>query len=127
MYGFNSSPESITPSTSYFVQQMFASNKGDTVLPVNSSADFGPLYWVATRANSQYYVKLANYGSDEQHVTVRVPKTKSGRLEMLSGSRYEGNNPYSVNVKPKYTEVEQVKGNYNVTMPPWAVAVLAVE
>lgn len=127
MYGFNSSPESITPSTSYFLQQMFASNKGDTVLPVNSSAEFGPLYWVATKADTQYYVKLANYGPDEQNVTVKIPKTDSGKLKMLSGSRYEGNQPYSVNVKTEHAEIEQGKGNYNVTMPPWAVAVLAVE
>jgi alpha-N-arabinofuranosidase len=106
---------------------MFASNKGDTVLPVNSSAEFGPLYWVATKADTQYYVKLANYGPDEQNVTVKIPKTDSGKLKMLSGSRYEGNQPYSVNVKTEHAEIEQGKGNYNVTMPPWAVAVLAVE
>ncbi|KAJ5408957.1 hypothetical protein N7509_002840 [Penicillium cosmopolitanum] len=109
MYGFNSSPESITPSTSYFLQQMFASNKGDTVLPVNSSAEFGPLYWVATKADTQYYVKLANYGPDEQNVTVKIPKTDSGKLKMLSGSRYEGNQPYSVNVKTEHAEIEQGK------------------
>jgi alpha-N-arabinofuranosidase len=70
---------------------------------------------------------LANYGPDEQNVTVKILKTKSGKLEMLSASRYEGNKPYSVNVKPEHAEVEQGKGDYNVTMPPWAVAVLAVE
>ncbi|KAJ5090594.1 Glycoside hydrolase superfamily [Penicillium argentinense] len=127
MYGFNSSPGSITPSTSYFVQQMFASNKGDTVLPVKSSSKFGPLYWVATKSDAECYVKLANYGPDQQNVTVGVPKSKSGRLEMLAGSRLEGNQPYSVTVQTKHSEVEQNQGNYTVLMPPWAVAVLAVQ
>ncbi|KAJ5580827.1 Glycoside hydrolase superfamily [Penicillium hetheringtonii] len=126
MYGFNSSPESITPSTSYFMQQMFASNKGDTVLPVKSSTEFGPLYWVATKTDSQYYVKLANYGKDEQNVIIKIPKTKSGKLKMLAGSQYEGNLPYSVNIETKYTDVEQVEGNYSIKMPPWAIAVVEV-
>ncbi|KAJ5708236.1 hypothetical protein N7488_008037 [Penicillium malachiteum] len=126
LYGFNSSPESITPSTSYFVQKMFASNKGDTVIPVNSSTEFGPLYWVATKSDSQYYVKLANYGSEEQNVTVSIAETNSGRLEMLSGSRLQGNTPYQVDVETVSTNIEGKEGNYSVSMGPWAIAVLAV-
>lgn len=106
---------------------MFASNKGDTVLPVKSSAEFGPLYWVATKDNSKYYVKLANYGVHEQNVTVKISETKAARLEMLSGSRYEGNQPYSVTVETNHSKVEPVEEDYTFLMPPWAVAVLAVE
>lgn len=124
MYGFNSSPETITPSTSYYVQQMFSSNKGNTVLPVNSTADFGPLYWVATKTDSTYYVKLANYAPDEQNVTVSIPKTESGRLEMLAGSQNEGNQPYNVTLLPVTTKLKGDQGNYSVTMGPWGVAVL---
>ena len=106
---------------------MFASNKGDTVLPVKSSTEFGPLYWVATKTDSQYYVKLANYGEDEQNVIIKIPKTKSGTLKMLAGSQYEGNLPYSVNLETKYTDIVQVEGNYTIKMPPWAIAVVAIE
>lgn len=103
---------------------MFSSNKGNTVLPVNSTADFGPLYWVATKTDSKYYMKLANYGPDEQNVTVSIPKTESGRLEMLAGAQNEGNQPFNVTVMPVTTKLKGDHGNYSVTMAPWAVAVL---
>lgn len=105
---------------------MFASNKGNTILPVNSSSDFGPIYWVASKTDSQYYLKLANYGSEEVNVTAIIPNTTNGRLEMLAGSRLQANLPYDVTLQTVTTEVNDVQGNYTVTMPPWAVAVLAM-
>lgn len=105
---------------------MFASNTGDTVLPVNSSADFGPLYWVATKTDSQYYLKLANYGADELNVTAMIPNTTAGQLQMLAGSQLEANQPRNVTVRTVTTKMHDAQGNYSVTMAPWAVAVLAV-
>ncbi|KAJ5604899.1 hypothetical protein N7510_010053 [Penicillium lagena] len=126
MYGFDSGPDSLTPSTSYFVQKMFASNKGHTVLPVTSSSDFGPLYWVASKSDSENYVKLANYGPDNQTVQVSVPGTRTGRLEMLAGEQLESNKPQDVTVQAVNQSVFNAQGNYAVNMPPWAVAVLVV-
>ncbi|KAJ5632362.1 Glycoside hydrolasesuperfamily [Penicillium lividum] len=126
LYGFNSTPGSMTLSTSYFVQKMFASNKGDMVLPVNSSADFGPLYWVATKTDSQYYVKLANYGPEDQNITISILDTSSGSLEMLAGAQSQGNKPYQLEIEPVTTKVHSENGTYSVKMDPWAVAVLAV-
>ncbi|KAJ5891747.1 uncharacterized protein N7473_007975 [Penicillium subrubescens] len=126
LYGFDSSPGSITPSTSYFVQQMFASNKGDTILPVKTSSEFGPLYWVASRTGSQYFVKLANYGPDEQNVTVSIPDTHAGRLEMLAGTQFQGNQPHNIAVQTVTSTVQGDGGKYTVTMTPWAIAVLVV-
>lgn len=105
---------------------MFASNKGNTVLPVNSSSDFGPLYWVASKTDSQYYLKLANYGPDEVNVTAIIPNTTDGRLEMLAGPRLQSNLPHDVTLQTVTTMVNDVQGNYTVIMPAWAVAVLAV-
>jgi alpha-N-arabinofuranosidase len=105
---------------------MFASNKGDTILPVKSSSDFGPLYWVASRTDSQYYVKLANYGPDEQNVTISIPDTQSGRLSMLAGTQYQGNLPHNITVQTVTSEVKGDGGKYTVTMTAWAIAVLAV-
>ncbi|KAJ5675663.1 Glycoside hydrolase superfamily [Penicillium macrosclerotiorum] len=124
LYGFDSSPGSITPSTSYFIQKMFASNKGDTVLPVNSSTDFGPLYWVASKTGSTYYLKLANYGQDEQSVIVSVPGTKEGKVEMLAGPQHEGNQPFNITITPTTTKMHSRNGTYTLKMEPWAVAVL---
>jgi alpha-N-arabinofuranosidase len=126
LYGFNNTPDSITPSTSYFVQKMFASNKGDTILPVESSAEFGPVYWVASKKDSQYYVKLANYGTDQQIVKVSIPGTRTGRLEVLAGPRYHGDTPFNAKVQTVTTSIFNPQGNYSIVMDPWAIAVLAV-
>lgn len=105
---------------------MFASNKGDTILPVQSSLDFGPLYWVASKTGSKYYVKLANYGPDEQNVTVSIPDTHSGRLEMLTGGQFQGNKPHDITIQTVTSEVQGDGGKYTVSMMPWAIAALAV-
>lgn len=105
---------------------MFATNKGDTVLPISSSTGFGPLYWVATKTDSKYYVKLANYGSASKKVHVSVPGTEKGKLEMLSGPEYHGNTPMNVKIETVTTDVSDANGKYTIHMEPWAVAVLAV-
>ena len=105
---------------------MFASNKGDTILPVESSTDFGPLYWVASKSGSRYYVKLANYGSDILDVIVNIPKTKSGNFEMLTGPRYQGNQPFNMEILPTTSNLQSKNGTFSITMDPWAVAVLAI-
>ncbi|CAG8219187.1 unnamed protein product [Penicillium nalgiovense] len=126
LYGFDSAPDSITPTVSYFVQKMFASNKGDTILPVHSSTGFGPVYWVASKTGSQYYLKLANYGPGQQTVKVSIPGTKTGKLEMLAGPKYQGDTPYNVQIQTVTISVFNGQGNYSISMDPWAVAVLAV-
>ncbi|KAA8641470.1 uncharacterized protein ATNIH1004_001935 [Aspergillus tanneri] len=126
LYGFDSGPDSITLSTSYYVQKMFSTNRGTTILPVKTTAEFGPLYWVASRANSTYYVKLANYGEEKQTVHVQVPDTRSGRLEMLSGPRDASNRPHNITVQPSVQKVTNQRGSYKFDMAAWAVAVLAV-
>lgn len=105
---------------------MFASNKGDTILPVHSSAGFGPVYWVASKTGSQYYLKLANYGHEHQNVKVSIPGTRSGRLEMLAGPKYHGDTPDNVQIQTVTTSVFNGQGNYTISMDPWAVVVLAV-
>ncbi|KAI9367890.1 glycoside hydrolase superfamily [Aspergillus egyptiacus] len=126
LIGFDSSPGSLTPSTSYYVQRMFSTNHGDTVHPINSTADFGPLYWVATSRNGSYQVKLANYGEDSHAVNVQVPGTSSGRLEMLSGPRDVANLPHNITITPRVTRIRGEEEVYTVQMPGWAVAVLVV-
>lgn len=44
LFGVNSTVGSITGSTSFWVQQMFSANRGDTILPVKSDSAFGPVY-----------------------------------------------------------------------------------
>jgi alpha-N-arabinofuranosidase len=105
---------------------MFASNKGDTILPVESSAEFGPVYWVASKTDSQYYLKLANYGTDQQTVQVSIPGTKTGRLEVLAGPQYQGDTPFNAQIQTITTSMFNPQGNYSIVMDAWTVAVLAV-
>lgn len=107
---------------------MFAGNKGTSVLPVNSTKDFGPVYWVASRNETTIHLKLANYGADNQTVIANIPDTRSGTLEMLAGSQFAGNKPGDIKIVPKRERIVSKgnSGNYTVEMPAWGVAVLAV-
>ncbi|KAL3482159.1 glycoside hydrolase superfamily [Aspergillus californicus] len=124
LIGFDSNPGSLTPSTSYYVQRMFSTNRGNVVHRVTSTADFGPVYWVATSFNSTYQVKMANYGDRNSTVNVRIPGTRSGQLEMLSGPPDVSNLPHNVSIVPVVSDVSAVGNVYTVRMVPWAVAVL---
>ncbi|KAL4879286.1 glycoside hydrolase superfamily [Aspergillus karnatakaensis] len=130
LLGFDSSPGSITRSTSYYVQKMFMHHRGNVVHSVNSTTHFGPVYWVATSSNNRttFQVKLANYGKQRQIINVDIPGTRSGRLEVLSGPRNAVNLPHDVSVKPVVRNISSLGNSsmYNLVLPPWGVAVLAV-
>lgn len=108
---------------------MFADNKGTSILPVSSTTDFGPVYWVASRNETTVQLKLANYGADNQTVIANIPDMRSGTLEILAGPQFAGNKPGDVNIVPKRERIvsEGRTGNYTVEMPAWGVAVLAVK
>lgn len=130
MFGLDSSPGSLTASTSFFVQKMFAENRGHTTLPMYSSVNFGPLYWVATRNDTSMQTKLVNYGEDSHSLNISMPNTRSGQLLMISGGQDQGNTPHNVGIVPSSQDVQSSAddgGVYAVEMPPWSVAVLAAE
>ncbi|PYH88482.1 Arabinosidase A [Aspergillus ellipticus CBS 707.79] len=56
LIGLTQSPEMAFATTSYDVQQMFSTNRGDTIREVSSDSAFGPVYWVASSAGSRYQV-----------------------------------------------------------------------
>lgn len=105
---------------------MFAENKGTTILPISSTTGFGPLYWVASKNETNTQVKLANYGADKQTIHVSIPDTSSGIVETLYGGQYEGNRPHDVRIIPQRHGLSSSSGNYTVEMPPWGIAILAV-
>jgi alpha-N-arabinofuranosidase len=114
-------------TTSYYVQQMFAANRGDTILPVQSDGSFGPVYYVASKASSKYYVKFANYGSSTQQIQVKIEGTKSGLLTVLSANANAGNTFGSTPVLPRTTPVVATSGAFEIVLSGWTVAVLAVQ
>lgn len=108
------------------MQKLFSTNRGTTILPVTSTVDFGPVYWVASVSEEKvYYVKLANYGSTAQNVTVNIAGTTKGSLELLSGGELVSNYPHDVSITPTTSTVTG-RGSFTVNLPAWAVAVLAV-
>ncbi|ODM17091.1 putative alpha-N-arabinofuranosidase A [Aspergillus cristatus] len=116
----------VIETVSYYVQQMFSVNRGDTIKEVTSDSAFGPVYWVASSAGDKYYVKLANYGSETQDVTVSIPGLSSGKLTVLADNDPEASNTDTQTlVTPSEKDVTGENGSFSFTLPAWSVAVLA--
>ena len=131
--GVYSKPGSITGSTSFYVQQLFSIHRGSTVLPVTSDTAFGPVYWVASQTSASsptYYVKLANYGSTSQSVTIKIPSASlstSATLFTVSGAATQENYPLDVTVLPVTSTVTGTASDgYTLTLPAWGVGVLTL-
>lgn len=92
---------------------------------MTSDTAFGPVYWVASVDESTYYVKMANYGSTEESVATNIEGAKSGTLQLLSGGELDSDYSHNVTITPQKSEVSG-SGSFNVTLPAWAVVVLAV-
>jgi alpha-N-arabinofuranosidase len=72
---------------------------------VTADVDFDPLFWVAsTTDKGTYYVKIANYGTEGQNVTVMIPGAEEASerawLQTLTGAPTQSNNPLDVTVLP---------------------------
>lgn len=117
----------VIETTSYYVQQMFASNLGDTVKEVTSDSAFGPVYWVASSAgDSSYFVKLANYGSDTQDLSVTIDGMTTAKLTVVGDDDANAANTVDETpVAPVISALTSSNGTFTFTMPAWSVAVLA--
>ncbi|KAG4033739.1 hypothetical protein MFRU_004g02420 [Monilinia fructicola] len=130
--GLNADPGSLTGSASYYVQQLFSVYRGDTILPVNSSVGFGPLYWVASSTTTgSYYVKLANYGTTTESVTVKIPdaiKVKAdAKLVTFTGPATASNYPLKVTLQPVTSTVTgSATGGWTFDVAGYGIAVLSV-
>ncbi|QIW96760.1 hypothetical protein AMS68_002278 [Peltaster fructicola] len=116
LYGYDPT-NGVTRSTSYFVQQLFSVNRGDTIHEVVSDAAFGPVYWVASSKGDAYYVKLANYGSMQQTVDIHVAEKSHGTLSLITGSPNASNYPGQETVKPVTSNVNGQDGCFSITLP----------
>ncbi|KAI9642031.1 hypothetical protein NHQ30_009902 [Ciborinia camelliae] len=130
--GLNADPGSLTGSASYYVQQIFSVHRGDTILPVTSSVGFGPLYWVASRTTAGlYYVKIANYGTSSQNVTVTIPGATSAsagaNLVTFTGAATASNYPLDVTLLPVTTTVNgNASAGWTFTVASYGIAVITV-
>lgn len=117
----------ITRSTSWFVQQMFSANRGDTILPVESDTAFNPAFWVASSAGDRTIVKIANYGTEEQSMTILIEGKTASTLTQLSGSEFEQNLPGQENVYPVVSTVPGQNGSFSFSLPAWSVSVIVAQ
>ena len=132
LIGVDSTPGSLTGSISYYVQLLFSSHRGSTILPVTSTSGFGPLYWVASSTTSgTYYVKLANYGTTTESVTVTIPDataaSATANLIVLTGASTASNYPNDVTVTPTSSNITgSASDGWTFDLPGYGVAVLTV-
>lgn len=132
LVGLDARPGSLTGSVSYYVQMLFSKARGSTILPVTSDVNFGPLYWIASSTTSgTYYVKLANYGTSEQSVTIKIPGASgvsgAAGLQTLTGASTASNYPLDVTVQPVTGTVSgSAEGGWTFSVPGYGVAVLTV-
>ncbi|KAJ5730448.1 uncharacterized protein N7483_004956 [Penicillium malachiteum] len=124
---FTQSPDNVVETTSYYVQQMFSVNRGDTIKEVTSDSAFGPVYWVASSASdSSYFVKLANYGSDTQDLSVNINGLTTAKLTLVGDDDpHAANTPDESPVVPVQSTLSSSNGTFTFTLPAWSVAVLA--
>ncbi|KAK1146811.1 hypothetical protein N8T08_002572 [Aspergillus melleus] len=126
LVAFTQSPEMVHETTSYYVQQMFSANRGDTIKEVKSDSAFGPVYWVASSSDDTYYVKLANFGKDTQDVSVSIDGLSTGKLTVVADDDPEAyNSDAQTLVTPSERDVQAESGKFSFTLPAWSVAVLA--
>lgn len=123
---FTQNPDMIIETPSYYVQQMFSVNRGDTIKEVTSDSSFGPVYWVASSAGNSYFVKMANYGPDNQDLTISIPGMNAGKLTIVGNDNPDAYNSDSQTpITPSQSDVTAENGTFTLKLPAWSVAVLA--
>ena len=122
-----------TPS--YYVQSLFANNRGDAVLPVHlgqtSAAEAERLYATAAwvKSSSEVIVKLVNATAAEsmQHVTLQgVAAVTSGTLTVLSAASLEATDTLASprEVVPVTTSLNASGPAFDVPLPAHTFAVV---
>jgi len=125
-------------STSYYVQQMFSSNRGTQVLATNPvpTNDTVPLFWVASHNNetNTMFLKVANAGENDLVMILNFDFEVGGFMTATTLSQTDGSGIFNVSNTPASPEtVIPVHGSFavpnsrqvNYTFPATSVSVLA--
>jgi len=122
---------SVVRSTSFYVQKLFATNKGDVYLPSTLPKQGGTLHWSVTRSNSSgnVMIKVVNAGSAATSLTFQLQfntVATSGTLTQLTGAETASNTPSNPNtITPKTSTVTTGK-TFNFSAPAFSVSVITV-
>ncbi|CAG7918492.1 unnamed protein product [Penicillium olsonii] len=125
LIAFTQSPSMVIETSSYFVQQIFSANRGETIREITSDSQFGPVYWVASNTDETYYVKLANYGSKTETVSVKIAGSTKAKLTVVANNDANAaNTDTETLVTPVDSELSGKDGEFSLTLPAWSAAVL---
>ncbi|KAF6757791.1 arabinofuranosidase, partial [Ephemerocybe angulata] len=107
-------------STSYYVQKLFGSNRGDEFLPSTLPSQTGTAFWsiVRNRASNEIIIKIANTGTTAAPFTFVVPfnnVASTGTVQTLSGTGSQSNTPSNPNlIAPRLSNFTPAK-TFNFT------------
>ncbi|KAI4521773.1 glycoside hydrolase [Schizophyllum commune Loenen D] len=116
-------------STSYYVQQLFAHNRGDEYLPSTLPERNGTLYWSVARNDSAVIIKVANLATDAANLTFQLPfdsVAESGVLTYITGSETDENTPEQPDLVVPQTSTVETGATFNYTAPGSSFGVLVV-
>ncbi|CAG8423631.1 unnamed protein product [Penicillium salamii] len=125
LIGFTQSPSMVIETSSYFVQQIFSANRGQTIRDITSDSPFGPVYWVASNTDETYYVKLANYGSKTETISLSIAGSTKAKLTVVGNNDANAaNTDTETPITPVQSELSGKDGEFSFTLPAWSVGVL---
>ncbi|KAI4596410.1 hypothetical protein KJ359_005540 [Pestalotiopsis sp. 9143b] len=125
---YHQSPDGLVFTSSYWTQQLFAQNSGDTTRAISSDTAFGPVYWSAVSSGTAYIVKLANYGAESQTVTIAIADKTAAILSVLGNDDpAAANTDVASPIAAPVISTISGDSSFSFTLPPWSVAVLRAD
>lgn len=121
---------SVVKSTSYYVQQLFSTYRGDSYLPSTLASTSGTVFWSVVKQNSpaSYIIKVANSGTAQSSLVFNLPTAvgTSGTLIQLSGSASASNTPTAPsNITPHISTIATTQ-KLSFTAPAISFSVIII-
>ncbi|TEB24480.1 arabinofuranosidase [Coprinellus micaceus] len=117
-------------STSYYVQKLFGTNRGDEYLPSTLPDRLGTAFWsvVRNKASNEVIVKIANTATAQAQFTFNLPfntVASTGSLQTLSGTWNQSNTPSDANlIVPRTSTLTGIAKTFNFNAPGASVNIL---
>ncbi|KAF9465654.1 glycoside hydrolase family 51 protein [Collybia nuda] len=119
-------------STSYYVQMMFANNRGATLMQSTLPDPTGTLFWTVSRDvyAQMYFIKIVNVAAASEVVTVKLPGVfLSGAAVVLTGAPDASNTPTTPGLVVPVINAINLSAYVNThshTAPAYSVTVLRI-
>lgn len=122
----------VVRSTSFYVQKLFATNRGDEYLPSTLPSRTGTLFWSVSRLTStqEVIIKVSNTVGTSAPMVFQLPFNNvatSGTVETLVGAETASNTPTAPNAIVPTTSTISTGKTINFTAQPFSVSVIRVK